>query len=79
MPHRLYPEELYEQYRLIGNTVIYNDLLYAIVELEDTTLRIRGMESSMYLGVSRQHTDNPLLDAMGRPVSPTIQSVCLTL
>lgn len=79
VPHRLYPEELYEQYRLIGNTVIYNDLLYAIVELEDTTLRIRGMESSMYLGVSRQHTDNPLLDAMGRPVSPTIQSVCLTL
>ena len=79
VPHRLYPEELYEQYRLIGNTVIYNDLLYAIVELEDTTIRIRGMESSMYLGVSRQHTDNPLLDAMGRPVSPTIQSVCLTL
>ncbi len=78
-PHRLYPAELYEEYSHIGNTVIYNDLLYAIVELEGTTIRIRGMESTMFLGVNREHTDNPVFDAKGRPVSPTIQSACITL
>ena len=79
IPHRLYPEELYEQHRLVGNTVVYNDLLYAVVELEGTTVRIRGRESSMLYGINRQHTENPVYDAMGRPVSPTIQSVCVTL
>jgi hypothetical protein len=78
-PHSLYPAELYEQHRLVGNTVVYSDLLYAVVELNGTTVRIRGKESSMLYGISRQHTDNPVYDAMGRPVSPTIQSVEITL
>ncbi len=78
-PHRLYPAELYEQYSLIGNTVIYNDLLYAIVELDGTTIRIHGMESTMFMGINREHTDNAIFDTMGRPVSPTIQSACITL
>lgn len=79
IPHKLYPAELYEQYSYIGHTLCYNDALYAIVELEGTAIRIRGMESSMLLGINREHTDNPVFDAMGRPVTPTIQSVSITL
>ena len=78
-PHSLYPAEMYQEHRLIGNTVCYNDLLYAIVELEGTTVRIQGAQSTMFMGIGREHTDNPVFDAMGRPVRPTIQSVCITL
>ena len=76
--HDCYPEELCREYRLLANTVVYNDPIHAVVTLEGTTITIEGMESSMFMGITREHTDNPLYDEAGRPVTPTVQSARIT-
>ena len=78
-PHRLYPEELYEKARFLENNLLYNDPLHAIVTLEGNTITIEVMESSMFMGITREMTNNPLYDDMGRPCKPTVQSAKITL
>ena len=63
----------------LSHTVFYNDPLYAIVTVEGSHIRIEGVESSMFMGVTREMTDNPPLDPAGRPVTPRIQSLDITL
>jgi len=77
--HDLFPAEYNEAYSLMGNTVCYNDPLYAIVTLEGTNIKIQGTESSMFMGITREMTGNPPFDRMGRPVVPKVQSVNITL
>ena len=77
--HFNYPQELLDQIRLLKNTVVYNDPIHAIITLEGTTIAIEGMESSMFMGFNREHTTNPIYDAMGRPVVPRVQSAKITL
>ncbi len=76
--HNNYPEELCKAYSLLSNTVVYNDPIHAIITLEGTSVTIEGMESSMFMGINREHTDNPIYDNAGRPVTPTVQSAKIT-
>ncbi|MBR7111329.1 MAG: metallophosphoesterase [Clostridia bacterium] len=77
--HDRYPAELCEEYKSLNHTVIYNDPLYCIVELDGTTINIKGKESSMYLGVTREDVGGTPFDKAGRPVVPMIQSAKITL
>jgi len=77
--HDNYPRELCEEIRLLSNTLVYNDPIHAIITLEGTTITIEGMESSMFMGINREHTENPIYDAAGRPVTPRVQSAKITL
>ena len=77
--HDKYPVELCEEYKSLNHTVIYNDPLYCIIELDGTTINIKGKESSMYLGVTREDVGGTPFDKAGRPVVPKIQSAKITL
>ena len=77
--HDLYPEDLCREYRLLSNTLVFNDPIHAVVTLEGTTITIEGMESSMFLGWNREHTTNPVYDPAGRPVTPRVLSAKITL
>ena len=78
-PHGLYPKELTDRISLLSHTVAYDDPIHAVITLEGTTIRIEGMESTMFLGVRREDTDNPVYDGAGRPVVPRVQSAVITL
>ena len=77
--HDCYPKDLCEEYKLLSNTVVYNDPIHAVITLEGTAITIEGMESSMFMGINREHTDNPIYDGAGRPVVPMVQSAKITL
>jgi len=77
--HDLFPAKLKKEYSLIDHTVIYNDPLFAVVTVENHIIEIQGMESSMFMGVTREMTPNPPLDRAGRPVTPTVQSIKIAL
>ncbi len=77
--HDCYPKELCEEYRLLSNTVVYNDPIHAVITLEGTSIHIDGMESTMFMGINREHTENPVYDGAGRAVTPTVQSARITL
>lgn len=75
-----FPEELCEKYKGLPHTLVYNDPIHAIVTLEGTTITIDGMESSMFMGINREHTkNNYVYDCSGRPVVPRVQSAKITL
>jgi len=78
-PHTLYPDVDRWKAGALHYTVCYNDPLHAIVTLEGNTIDIEGMESSMFMGITREMTNNPVYDAMGRPVTSKIQTVRITL
>jgi len=77
--HDYFPKEMCDKYSSLRHTVFFNDPIHAVVTVEGTTITIDGMESSMFMGINREHTDNPLYDSMGRPVVPRVQSAKLTL
>ena len=77
--HGNFPADLCEKISLISNTVVYNDPLFAVVTLDGTGITIDGAESTMFMGINREHTDNPIYDAAGRPVVPKIQSAKFTI
>lgn len=73
--HDFYPEEICKQYSLANHTVIYNDPVHAVITMDsDGLLKIDGMESSMFLGVTRTKAGLPFADSSGRPVFPKVQS-----
>ena len=77
--HSNYPEDLCREYSLLANTVVYNDPIHAVVTLEGTSVTIEGMESTMFMGINREHTENPYYDGAGRPVVPRVQSLSVVL
>ena len=77
--HELYPEEIRTKYKYANHTIMYNDPLSAIITLEGTTIDIKGMESSLYMDVTREMSGNPKVDPAGRAVYPRIQSTRITL
>lgn len=77
--HNCYPEELCREYSLLSNTVVYNDPIHAVITLEGTSITIEGMESTMFMGINREHTENPIYDGAGRAVVPMVQSTKITL
>lgn len=78
-PHDNFPKEMTDKVYYMRNTLIYNDPIHAIIELSGTTITIDGMESSLFMGIGREHTVNPLCDAAGRPVYPRVSSAKITL
>lgn len=78
-PHGLFPKELCERYRNLPHTVVFNDPIHAVITLDGTSIKIEGMESTMFMGVCREQTDNPIYDAAGRAVVPRVQSAAFTL
>lgn len=77
--HDRYPRALCEKIRFLSNTIVYNDPVHAIITLEGTTITIEGMKSSLFMGIGREHTDNPYYDAAGRPALPEVLSAKITL
>lgn len=78
-PHSLYPKELSEKFSVVGYTVVYNDPIHAVVSLEGTTIDVKGMESSLLLGVHREDTGDSRFDSSGREALPRVQSFRITL
>lgn len=77
--HELFPEELNKSIKYMKHSIIYNDPLHAIVTLEGNRIRIEGMESSMFMGITVEMTGNPKYDRMGREARPYVGSVDITL
>ena len=77
--HDHFPKELCEKYINLNHTVVYNDPVHAIITLEGTSITIEGMESSMFMGIRREDTDNPICGASGRPVVPRVGSAHIAL
>ena len=59
--------------------IAFNDPLHAIVTLEGTTIDIEGMESSFYRDIDNKASGNNVNDAAGRPCTPRVQSLHITL
>lgn len=73
--HDLYPKEICEKHSLANHTVIYNDPVHAVITMNsDGLIKIEGMESSMFMDVTRTKAGQPFADTSGRPVFPKVQS-----
>jgi DNA repair exonuclease SbcCD nuclease subunit len=79
IPHDLYPKEESDQIYYMRNTIIFNDPLYAIVTVENSTITIEGTETSFYRGITKDMTENKICDDMGMPCEPIIRSAKFTL
>lgn len=73
--HDHFPEELTKEYNLLNHTVIVNDPIHAVIELDtDGTIKIEGMESDYFMGITREMTDNVRCDQAGRPATAKVLS-----
>jgi len=77
-PHPYFPEEETKRMRWHHTTVVFNDCLHAIVTLDGTKITVEGMESSFYMGVTREMVVGTRYGA-GREVFPRVQSASITL
>lgn len=77
-PHHLYTGPSME-YPRAEHTLVYDDPLHAIIQLEGNTVTIQGVESTMHQGITPEMTDEPVVDRAGRVVRPVIQSAKITL
>ena len=75
-----YPQEVYEKYQLVGNTLVYTEPLSAIITLrEDGYIKIEGATGEFLYGVDRQSLGMPLCEADGRLSTPDVVSAELML
>lgn len=59
----LFPEAVYREARLAGNTVIYDEPVHAVITLQsDGLIEIAGMSGSMMFGVTRRCSALPGFD-----------------
>ena len=72
--HDKVPKEMRESMSEVDHTLIYNDLLYAIVTLEDGLVAVDGVESSFFMGIDSAASGNPPYDKDARPATPRISS-----
>jgi hypothetical protein len=78
-PHSYYPKEETEDAPWMEAQLAYDQMLYAIVTLEGTTIDIKGTESTLHRGITIDMTDSPKYDEMGRTCEPIIRSTRITL
>ena len=77
-PHTFFPAEITEKYILSPYTAIYKDPLYAVITVSyDGTVEIKGIQSSFFMGVSRETSGNTALDECGRPARPCVTSAII--
>ena len=71
----LYPVDMYEKYALIGNTLVYEEPLCAVITLrDDGYIRIEGKKSRFMDDIDRKKAGVQLSDAVGRMSSAEILS-----
>lgn len=75
-----YPQEMYEKYQLVGNTLVYTNPLSAIVTLrDDGYIKIEGAAGEFLYGVDRSCLGMPLCEADGRLSTANVSSAEFTL
>ena len=59
-PHHLFPDDWYKQYECIGNQVIYEDPVSAVVTIDSEagTIEVEGMKSRFVHGISTEESGN---------------------
>lgn len=78
--HDKYPPDVLARHSLAKNTVMYNDPIHAIITMSSAgRIKIDGMESSLFMGITREMTGNPRYDAHGRDTTARVQSLDITL
>ena len=76
----LYPTEMYEKYELLGNTLVYNDPLSAVITLrDDGHIKIEGVKSEFIYGINRRKAEVQISDTTGCMSSAEILSAELKL
>ncbi len=76
--HDLYPKEIVDSFSMANHTVIYDDPVHAVVTMDsDGLLKIEGMKSKMFMGITPENAGCVSADSSGRPVFPTVQSATL--
>jgi predicted phosphodiesterase len=76
--HSKYPPEVLAKHRLAKNTVIYNDPINAIITMtQQGQIKIDGMNSTLFMDITREMTGNSRCDAHGRETTACIQSIDL--
>jgi hypothetical protein len=79
-PHDFFEDDIRAEFDLIDHTVIYNDPVHAVITLQnDGWLKIEGMTSSMFMGITREMTNNVRCDLAGRPAVPRVLSAKVKL
>ena len=78
-PHPHYPKEETEDATWMTNILAYDDILYAIVTVEGSTIDIRGTETTLHRDVTIEMTDSPKFEKMGRVCEPLIRSAKITI
>ena len=74
-PHHSYPPELMAKYENSDHELLFTDPVHAIVTVtDDGEISIEGMQSSMYLGITREMTGNSICDQAGLPCDPSVLS-----
>lgn len=75
-----YPKEIYEEFVLAGNTLVYKDPIHAIITLsDDGHIKIEGYESEFIYGVDRASVGVPLCEADGRLSTAEVLSADFTI
>jgi len=74
-PHASYPDDYIATHKNARHAITWNDPLSAIVTVESSgAIRIEGMSSTFYLGISPEKAGLPPCDALGRSTVPMISS-----
>ena len=74
--HDHYPKELCERLVNVNHTLVINDPICAVVTVEEGRVEVKGMESSFFLNVTKDMTQNPVLDAEGWEATARIGDFC---
>lgn len=74
-PHKFYPKKLCRKFSCMKNTIIVNEPVHAIVELDENGgIKIDGMEGTFFMGITRSMTNAPILDDAFRAYTARVSS-----
>jgi hypothetical protein len=77
--HNYYPEELCKRIKDINATLVINDPLCAVVDVKGSEIDVKGMQSSFFMDVTKEMTDDPLYDDAGRLATAEIRDFHIDL
>ncbi len=84
VPHNFYSDDINAKHSAAKHTININDAIHAVItlckeEFGGIHIKIDGMSSSCYMGVTYDMTDNPTFDLMGRAFQPRVSSLDITI
>ncbi len=88
IPHNLYPDEMNKKYsstingisHSLDHTINVNESIHAVITIDECThIKIDGAEGTFFMGVTREMTEDPPFDPMGRPYVARVSSMDITL